>query len=68
MRLRPRGESVSGVPRIMVTESFCPLLPQGKAYEVRNSRLLSLNVRPAWDPLRDDPPFQDLLLRMNLEP
>jgi len=40
----------------------------GKAYEERNSRLISLNVRPAWDPLRDDPRFQDLLLRMNLMP
>ena len=37
-----------------------------KAYEARNSRLISLNVRTAWDPLRDDPRFQDLLLRMNL--
>ena len=39
-----------------------------KAYEARNSRLISLNVRPAWDALRDDPRFHDLLLRMNLEP
>jgi tetratricopeptide (TPR) repeat protein len=39
-----------------------------KAYEARNSRLISLNVRPAWDPLRNDPRFQDLLQRMNLEP
>ena len=35
-----------------------------KAYEARNSRLISLNVRPAWDPLRDDPRFQDLLQRI----
>jgi len=30
--------------------------------------LHGLKIAPAWDPLRDDPRFQDLLLRMNLEP
>jgi len=39
-----------------------------KAYEERSPALIWLNVSPRWDPLRDDPRFQDLLRRMNLEP
>ena len=39
-----------------------------QAYQRRNSGLSYLNVRPHYDPLRDDPRFQDLLRRMNLEP
>ncbi len=37
-----------------------------KAYQERESRLVYLGVVPEWDPLRDDPRFQDLLRRMNL--
>ncbi len=40
----------------------------GKAYEERDFNLAFLKVEPRWDPLRDDPRFQDLLRRMNLEP
>ena len=38
------------------------------AYEQRDGTLIFLKVMPHWDPLRDDPRFTDLLLRMNLEP
>ncbi len=38
------------------------------AYEQRDGRLIFLKVLPAWDPLRDDPRFTDLLRRMNLGP
>ncbi len=37
-----------------------------KAYQERSPRLAYINVEPRLDPLRDDPRFQDLLLRMNL--
>ena len=39
-----------------------------RAYEERNGILVYLNAAPQFDPLRDDPRFQDLLRRMNLEP
>ena len=39
-----------------------------KAYQERIGTLVYLNVHPWWDPIRDDPRFQDLLLRMNLAP
>jgi tetratricopeptide (TPR) repeat protein len=39
-----------------------------KQYEARDGALIFLKVNPDYDPLRDDPRFQDLLRRMNLEP
>jgi hypothetical protein len=37
-----------------------------KAYEMHHPALPYISVNPVWDPLRSDPPFQDLLRRMNL--
>ena len=39
-----------------------------RAYEEREALLMYLKGSPLFDPLRDDPRFQDLLRRMNLEP
>jgi tetratricopeptide (TPR) repeat protein len=36
-----------------------------KAHEKHDGRMFTLKVHPFWDPLRDDPRFQDLLRRMN---
>jgi len=38
------------------------------AFQERMQDLVYLNVYPKWDPLRDDPRFQDLLRRMNFPP
>ncbi len=39
-----------------------------EGYKEREFIMVTLNAAPAFDPLRDDPRFQDLLRRMNLEP
>jgi tetratricopeptide (TPR) repeat protein len=39
-----------------------------KAYEDREYGLTVLQIEPAFDPLRSDPRFQDLLRRMNFPP
>ena len=35
------------------------------AYEKKEAQLVFMGVDPLWDPIRDDPRFQDLLHRMN---
>jgi len=37
-----------------------------KAIEVRDADLFMIKVWPVWDPLRDDPRFDELLRRLNL--
>ena len=37
-----------------------------KAYNERDEGLIYLNVAPAWDRLRSDPCFQDLVRRVGL--
>ncbi len=39
-----------------------------KAYEEPEVGLSQIRTEPAYDPLRDDPRFHDLLRQMNLEP
>ena len=39
-----------------------------RAYQARVADLPYIKNHSRWDPLRDDPRFQDLLRRMNLEP
>ncbi len=38
-----------------------------RAYEVRAYRILEIRVDDRWDPVRDDPRFDDLLRRVGLQ-
>jgi hypothetical protein len=37
-----------------------------QAYDFRDRVMITLNVDPMWDPVRDDRRFQDILRRMNI--
>jgi hypothetical protein len=65
------------VPADAMAQIYVGLGEKGKAFEwlekgyERHSLGLAgvdLKVDPAWDPLRSDPRFADLLRRMNLQP
>ena len=65
-------------PEDWIAVTYCVLGEKDRAFEwlekaIRERGLASplltfIKVDPIWDPLRSDPRFQDLLLRMNLEP
>ena len=38
-----------------------------KAFEKRQGQMVMLNVEPAFDPLRDDPRFAELVRRVGLK-
>jgi len=67
-----RGESVSPVTfadiYTQLGEKDQALEWLEKAFAERETGLTFLKTDPDWDPLRDDPRFTDLLLRMPLEP
>jgi len=63
------------VPRTSFAEIYAYLGDKDQAmrwleegYKEHEVFMTLLNVAPEWDPLRDDPRFQDLLRRMNLQP
>ena len=72
--------SLSQIPQVKVISFTSVLLYKGQAINFHQAfewlergyqeRELGpwLRVELQWDPLRDDPRFQDLLRRMNLEP
>ena len=70
--LASKGRYISPVTRSLVymgiddRKQALALLEE--AYETRDGWMLLVSVMPAFDPLRDDPRFQDLLRRMNLKP
>ena len=39
-----------------------------RSFEERSSQMPWVSVDPVYDPLREDPRFQDLVRRMNLPP
>jgi hypothetical protein len=63
----PNPLSFRPIPGLLASEEGFALIIH-KGYEEHEAGLPHFGSEPAWDPLRDDPRFHDLLRRMNLEP
>jgi tetratricopeptide (TPR) repeat protein len=61
----PFGQAVLYVQLAEKTEALHSL---EKAYEQRSLAMTEIAIEPAFDPIRTDPRFQDLLRRVGLEP
>ena len=51
---------------VALGETDNAILWLGRAFEARSRGMIFLNVQASWDPIRDDPRFQELLRKMGL--
>jgi tetratricopeptide (TPR) repeat protein len=67
---RKPGQACEGCiePYIVLGEFDQAFVELERAFENRDGDLILLQVDPHYDPLRDDPRFQDLLRRLNFPP
>ncbi|UCF79178.1 MAG: protein kinase [Candidatus Eiseniibacteriota bacterium] len=63
--LQDRYPAVTSMYYAKLGETDKALALLEKAYEKHDMEMHTLKSNPYWDPLRDDPRFQDLLRRMN---
>ena len=65
----PEATQVDPVEKAFVCATLgdleCALTSIEAAFEARSSALVFLRVAPVFDPLRDEPRFQDIVRRMN---